>query len=84
MPPVYEIPQEYRRGRYVVSALHIHLVFVTKYRRGVLDADMLRLLRGRHAEGLQRHRRGEMGHEVLEAYTEVKATQPYRSVERRR
>ena len=35
-------------------------------------------------EGLQRHRRGEMGHEVLEAHTEVKATQPYRSVERRR
>ena len=24
-------------------------------------------------QGLQRHRRGEMGHEVLEAYTEVKA-----------
>lgn len=31
----------YRRGRHVVSALHVHLVFVTKYRRGVLDADML-------------------------------------------
>jgi len=33
-------------------------------------------------EGLQRHRRGEMGHEVLEAYTEVEAvtTQPYRIV----
>ena len=27
---------EYRRGRSVVSALHVHLVFVTKYRRGVL------------------------------------------------
>jgi putative transposase len=27
----------------VVSALHVHLVFVTKYRRGVLDGDMLRL-----------------------------------------
>jgi len=26
----------------VVSAVHAHLVFVTKYRRGVLDADMLR------------------------------------------
>jgi putative transposase len=33
---------DYRRGRHVVSALHVHLVFVTKYRRGVLDADMLR------------------------------------------
>ena len=32
---------DYRRGRHVVSALHVHLVFVTKYRRGVLDADML-------------------------------------------
>ena len=35
------ISEEYRRGRHVVSALHVHLVFVTKYRRGVLDADML-------------------------------------------
>ena len=26
----------------MVSALHVHLVFVTKYRRGVLDDDMLR------------------------------------------
>jgi putative transposase len=33
---------DYRRGRKVVSALHVHLVFVTKYRRGVLDEDMLR------------------------------------------
>jgi putative transposase len=36
------IPADYRRGRHVVSALHVHLVFVTKYRRGVLNADMLR------------------------------------------
>ena len=34
---------EYRRGRSVVSALHVHLVFVTKYRRGVLNDDMLTL-----------------------------------------
>jgi len=35
---------DYRRGRgrHVVSALHVHLVFVTKYRRGVLDDSMLR------------------------------------------
>ena len=26
----------------MVSALHVHLVFVTRYRRGVLDEDMLR------------------------------------------
>jgi putative transposase len=36
------IPGDYRRGRHVVSALHADLVFVTKYRRGVLGADMLR------------------------------------------
>src|SRR3954447_2825476 len=29
--------QELRHGRHSVSAIHIHLVFVTKYRRGVLD-----------------------------------------------
>ena len=28
---------EYRRGRSVVCALHVHLVFVTKYRRGVFS-----------------------------------------------
>jgi putative transposase len=28
---------DYRRGRSVVYALHVHLVFVTKYRRDVLD-----------------------------------------------
>ncbi|TMR98333.1 IS200/IS605 family transposase [Nonomuraea basaltis] len=33
---------EYRRGRHVVSALHVHLVFVTKYRRNVFDDAMLR------------------------------------------
>ncbi len=35
------ITQDYRRGRHVVSALHVHLVFVTKYRRGVPGAGML-------------------------------------------
>ncbi|MEQ4726291.1 IS200/IS605 family transposase, partial [Nonomuraea sp. B19D2] len=33
---------EYRRGRHVVSALHVHLVFVTKYRRNVFNDAMLR------------------------------------------
>jgi putative transposase len=32
---------EYRTGRHVVSNLHVHLVFVTKYRRGVLDGDAI-------------------------------------------
>ena len=29
---------DYRRGRTCVTALHVHLVFVTKYRRRVFDA----------------------------------------------
>ncbi|MFI7636039.1 IS200/IS605 family transposase [Nonomuraea sp. NPDC049400] len=33
---------EYRRGRHVVSAMHVHLVFVTKYRKNVFDDEMLR------------------------------------------
>jgi len=33
---------DYRRGRHVVSLLHVHLVFVTKYRRGVFDDGMLK------------------------------------------
>jgi putative transposase len=37
--------EDYRRGRHVVSALNVHLVFVTKYRRGVLTGDHLDLLR---------------------------------------
>ncbi|APU40982.1 IS200/IS605 family transposase [Streptomyces sp. TN58] len=32
---------ELRRGRHVVSAMHVHLVFVTRYRRGVFNDDML-------------------------------------------
>lgn len=32
---------DYRRGRHVISALHVHLVFVTKYRRGVLTGEMI-------------------------------------------
>ncbi|MCK9923221.1 IS200/IS605 family transposase [Frankia sp. AgPm24] len=36
-----DISDDYRRGRHVVSALHVHLVFVTKYRRGVFDDAML-------------------------------------------
>src|SRR5450755_4115548 len=36
------ITEKYRRGRHLVSALHVHVVVVTTYQRGVLDADMLR------------------------------------------
>lgn len=36
---------ELRRGRHVFYALHVHLVFVTKYRRDVLSALAIRDLR---------------------------------------
>jgi putative transposase len=39
-----ESGSDYRRGRHVVSALHVHLVFVTKYRRKVLTGDMIEYL----------------------------------------
>lgn len=32
---------DYRRGRSVVNAMHVHLVFVTKYRHGVFTNAML-------------------------------------------
>ncbi|MFB7337809.1 IS200/IS605 family transposase [Streptomyces adustus] len=32
---------DYRRGRHVASAMHVHLVLVTKYRRGVFNDEML-------------------------------------------
>ena len=32
---------DYRRGRYCVFAIHAHLVFVTKYRRGVFRQEHL-------------------------------------------
>lgn len=37
--------QELRRGRSVVCSLHVHLVFVTKYRRGVLSERAHEVLR---------------------------------------
>jgi REP-associated tyrosine transposase len=36
---------DYRRGRHVVSALNVHLVFVTKYRRRVLTGEHMDALR---------------------------------------
>jgi putative transposase len=38
--------QDFRRGRYSVSRLTVHLVCVTKYRRGVFDDAALDWLRG--------------------------------------
>jgi putative transposase len=37
--------EDYRRGRHVVSSLNVHLVFMTKYRRGVLTGEHLDALR---------------------------------------
>ena len=37
--------QDLRTGRHVVSALHVHLVFVTKYRRDVLSTLAIKDLR---------------------------------------
>jgi len=35
-----------RRGRHCVFLMHVHLVFVTKYRRKVFDLDAIEKLRG--------------------------------------
>ena len=46
-----ETPDEdYRRGRTVVSALHAHIVFVTKYRRGVLSDRALEVVKRSFAD----------------------------------
>jgi putative transposase len=37
---------DYRTGRHCVFGMHVHLVFVTKYRRGALDDDALNILKG--------------------------------------
>ena len=39
-----------RRGRHCVFKLHVHLVFVAKYRRRVFDAQAIDLLRGIFAD----------------------------------
>ena len=39
--------QDIRRGRHCVFAMHVHLIFVTKYRRCVFDDDALNRL-GQH------------------------------------
>lgn len=39
------IDDDYRRGRTCVFLIHVHLVFVTKYRRGVLTGEHLGYLR---------------------------------------
>jgi len=39
-----KLSNDIRQGRHCVSALHVHLVFVTKYRRKVFDGDALERL----------------------------------------
>jgi|SRR5271166_3180532 len=46
--------QDIRHGRHCVSALNVHLVFVTKYRRRVLDAAALDWLKGHFAKVCER------------------------------
>jgi len=41
MSPRWVPDPDIRRGRSVVSHLHVHLIFVTKYRRDVLNGQML-------------------------------------------
>lgn len=36
---------EIRHGRHCVFLMHVHLVFVTKYRKGVLDGEILNALK---------------------------------------
>ena len=38
------VADDYRRARHLVSALHAHLVFVTKYQRGVLTSEHIHYL----------------------------------------
>jgi len=37
--------KDFRRGRHCVFAIHVHLVFVTKYRRCVFDGETIEQLR---------------------------------------
>lgn len=50
MSPRWEPNPDICRGRSVVCSFHVHLVFVTKYRRDVLNGEMLdaceRIMRG--------------------------------------
>ncbi len=36
---------EMRRGRHCVFAMHVHLVFVAKYRRNIFDAEILKAMK---------------------------------------
>ena len=61
MSPRWEPDPDVRRGRSVVHNLHVHLVFVTKYRRGVFTAQMLT-----RCEQVMREVCGDFGAELRE------------------
>jgi len=48
-----EVSRTFRTGRHCVFGLHVHLVFVTKYRRGVLTDAAHETLREVFAKGCQ-------------------------------
>jgi putative transposase len=38
------ISSEIRQGRHCIFKIHVHLVFITKYRKAIFDADALKSL----------------------------------------
>lgn len=42
MSPRWESDPNIRKGNHVTHHLHVHLVFLTKYRRGIFDDEMLK------------------------------------------
>ncbi|MET8311366.1 IS200/IS605 family transposase [Micromonospora sp. NPDC005173] len=61
MSPRWTPDPNIRRGRSVVYNLHVHLVFVTKYRRDVLNDTMLT-----HCEQIMRQVCADLGAELRE------------------
>src|ERR1039457_534592 len=58
--------QDIRSGRHCVFALHVHLIFVTKYRRKVFDGDAIHRLT-KHFKRVA----GDFGATVVEANGEA-------------
>ena len=54
--------QDLRQGRHCVFALHVHLIFVTKYRKKVFDGDAIDRLT-KHFERVAK----DFGAEIIEA-----------------
>lgn len=61
MSPRWEPNPDLRRGRSVIYNLHVHLVFVTKYRRGAFTGQILT-----RSEEIMRHVCGGFGAELRE------------------